>query len=178
VNVLIIKPSSLGDVIHALPFLNAVKERYPDCRVDWVISKKLRGIVDDHPLIDRLIVLDKDSWKSIFNLHRTIEEILRARQELQRRTYDIVADLQGLLRSGIITFVTRSPLKIGFLNAREGSRYFYNKRVSTNGCKHAVDRNLKIAKAIDARTPVNTYFWSLRRGGPPKGGLRKTLLPL
>lgn len=149
-NVLIVKPSSLGDVIHALPFLNAVKERYPDCRVDWVISKKLRGIVEEHPLIDRLIAIDKDSWKSILKLHRTVEDIMKARHELQSRTYDIVADLQGLLRSGIITFVTRSPLKVGFLNAREGSRYFYDKRVRTNGCKHAVDRNMLVARAIGA----------------------------
>ena len=156
-NILIIKPSSLGDVIHALPFLKAIKDRYPDSRVDWVISRRLKGIIEDNPLIDELIVIDKDSWGSIGNLSQTVTEIFRTARNLRKKHYDIIADLQGLLRSGIISFITPAVLKIGFDNAREGSRYFYNKRVSVNSSIHAVEKNLKIAGALGAK-PEKTEF--------------------
>jgi ADP-heptose:LPS heptosyltransferase len=137
-NMLIIKPSSLGDIIHALPFLKAVKDKYPVSRVDWVISKDLRGILEGNPLINELIVIDKDTWKSIGRVPCTLKELLALRKTLKDRHYDIAADLQGLLRSGIIAHFTNAPLKIGFEEAREGSRHFYDKRVSTEGISHAV----------------------------------------
>jgi heptosyltransferase-1 len=149
--ILIIKPSSLGDIIHALPFLKAVKDTFPESRVDWVISKNLKGIIEEHPLIDNLIIFDKDSWKSVKRLPETLSEISKLRQSLKSRHYDIVVDLQGLLRSGLIATSTRTTLKIGFADAREGSKYLYDKRVTVNGGLHAVDRYLEIAKAIGAR---------------------------
>lgn len=148
--ILIIKPSSLGDIIHALPFLKAVKDRLPDASVDWVVSKNLRGILEDNPLINELIVFDKDSWKSIKNIPKTSREISRLRKTLKSRNYDIVVDLQGLLRSGLISLSTPSPLRVGFADAREGSRFMYSKKVAVNGIAHAVDKNLEIAKAIGA----------------------------
>lgn len=148
--ILVIKPSSLGDIIHALPFLKAVKDTFPDASVDWVVSKNLRGILEDNPLINELIVFDKDSWKSIKNIPRTSRDISRLRKTLKSRNYDIVVDLQGLLRSGLISLSTPSPLRVGFADAREGSRFMYNKKVSVNGITHAVDKNLEIAKAIGA----------------------------
>jgi len=148
--ILIIKPSSLGDIIHALPFLKAVKDRFPDASIDWVISKNLRGILEDNPLINELIVFDKDSWKSIKNIPKTSRDISRLRKTLKSRNYDIVVDLQGLLRSGLMSLSTPSPLRVGFADAREGSRFMYNKKVAVNGITHAVDKNLEIAKAIGA----------------------------
>ncbi|MEW6713807.1 MAG: lipopolysaccharide heptosyltransferase I [Nitrospirota bacterium] len=148
--ILIIKPSSLGDIIHALPFLKAVKDRFPDASVDWAVSKNLLGILEDNPLINELIVFDKDSWKSIKNIPKTSRDISRLRKTLKSRNYDIVVDLQGLLRSGLISLSTPSPLRVGFADAREGSRFMYNKKVAVNGIIHAVDKNLEIAKAIGA----------------------------
>ncbi len=146
--ILIIKPSSLGDVIHSLPFLKAIKNTFPDAEIEWVISKNLKEILEGNPLINRLIVFDKDSWNKIKNLPKTITEAKILINTLKSGHYDMVVDLQGLLRSGLITFFTSSPLKVGFKNAREGSSIFYNKKISVNGSLHAVDRYLEIAKAI------------------------------
>lgn len=148
--ILIIKPSSLGDIIHALPFLKAVKDTFQDASIDWVISKNLRGILEDNPLINELIVFDKDSWKSIKSIPKTSRDISRLRKTLKSRNYDIVVDLQGLLRSGLISLSAPSPLRVGFANAREGSRFMYNRKVAVNGITHAVDKNLEIARAIGA----------------------------
>lgn len=83
--ILIIKPSSLGDVIHTLPFLKAVKDSFPDATIDWVISKNLKGIIEDHPLINEVIVFDKDSWKSIRNLPGTLNGIALLKKTLKRK---------------------------------------------------------------------------------------------
>jgi len=148
---LIIKPSSLGDIIHTLPFLKAVKDSFPDTRIDWVISRNLKGLVENNPLINEVIVFDKDSWKKIKNLPGTINEMSLLKKILKSKKYDIAVDLQGLLRSGIITYYTPAGTKIGFADAREGSRFFYNRKISAEGSFHAVDKNLEIARAIGAK---------------------------
>jgi lipopolysaccharide heptosyltransferase I len=149
---LIIKPSSLGDIIHTLPFLKAVKYAFPDARIDWVISKNLKGLIENNPLINEIIVFDKDSWKNIKNLPGTINEMSLLKKILKSKKYDIAVDLQGLLRSGIITYYTPAGTKIGFADAREGSRFFYNRKISVGGAVHAVDKSLEIARAIGAET--------------------------
>lgn len=149
--ILVIKPSSLGDVIHALPFLNAIRESFPKAEIDWVISKSLKGLLEDNPLIDNLIVLNKDSWKSIRRLPKTLAEIARLKRHLKKKNYDMVVDLQGLLRSGLIARSAKAPVKIGFADSREGSTLFYDKKVSVERSSHAVDKCLEAAKAAGAR---------------------------
>lgn len=157
IKILIIKPSSLGDIIHALPFLKAIKDRFPHSHIEWIISKGYEGILDGNPLIDELIVFEKDSWKCLKGFSKTFREIRALRKTLSAKHFDMVIDLQGLLRSGLMAFFTHSPLKIGFEHAREGSRFFYNKKVSVSKGIHAVDRYLEVAKAIGA-TPVTKEF--------------------
>ena len=119
-NILIIKPSSLGDVIHALPFLGAVKDTFPDASIDWVISKNLQGLLEGHPMINELIPFNKDAWKNLRHLSDTLSEAKALRKKLQSRHYDWVVDLQGLLRSGILSYFAPGARKIGFDDAREG----------------------------------------------------------
>ena len=149
--ILVIKPSSLGDVIHALPFLNAVRESFPKAEIDWVISKSLAGLLEDNPLIDNLIILNKDSWKNIRKLPKTLAEIARLKRHLKKKKYDIVVDLQGLLRSGLIAKTTPATTKVGFADSREGSSLFYDKKISVERSAHAVDKCLAAAKEIGAR---------------------------
>ena len=112
--ILVIKPSSLGDVIHALPFLHAIKKSFPDALVDWVISKNLKGILEENPLINELIIFNKDAWKNIKSLPRTVAEISALKKTLKSKRYDMAVDLQGLLRSGLIGFFTPATKKVGF----------------------------------------------------------------
>ncbi|MEK6529069.1 MAG: glycosyltransferase family 9 protein, partial [Nitrospirota bacterium] len=135
-------------IIHSLPFLKAIKNTFPDACIEWVISKNLKEILETNPLIDRLIVFDKDSWKRLKNLPETLKEIAGLVKTLKANKYDAVIDLQGLLRSGIITFFAPSPVKIGFKHAREGSSFFYNRKIQVDSDLHAVDKCLEIAKAI------------------------------
>lgn len=150
--ILIVKPSSLGDVVHALPFLKAIKTAFRDAQITWVISKSLKGILEGNLLIHRLFEIDKESWKKPSRIPKTTQEIINLVKTLRSEHFDMVIDLQGLLRSGLITFFSHSPLKIGFQHAREGSRLFYNKKIPVNGDLHAVDRCLEIAKFLNAQT--------------------------
>ncbi len=174
--ILIIKPSSLGDVIHSLPFLKAIKNTFHDADIEWVISKNLKEILEGNPLINRLIVFDKDSWTKIGNLSKTVKEAIGLINILKSGHYDMVVDLQGLLRSGLITFFTSSPLKVGFKNAREGSSIFYNKKISVNGSLHAVDRYLEIAKAI--RQGLGVSLRPMGGQSTTHGGSDKAEFPL
>lgn len=155
--ILVIKPSSLGDVIHALPFLNAMRGSFPKAEIDWVISKSLKGLLEDNPLIDNLIVLNKDSWKSVRRLPKTLAEIARLKRHLKKKKYDMVVDLQGLLRSGLIAKSTPAATKIGVADSREGSSIFYDKKVDVERSQHAVDKCLEAAKAAGAKVKKSKF---------------------
>jgi heptosyltransferase-1 len=143
--ILIIKPSSLGDVVHSLPFLNSVRACFSKAEIHWVIAKGLEGILQGHPMINKLWIINKDAWKNIANINGTINELKVLLKDLKKEYFDIVIDLQGLLRSGILAAITGAPVRIGFTEAREGSRLFYTHKVKGGRNIHAVDRYLKIA---------------------------------
>ena len=145
---LIVKPSAMGDIIHGLAFLNAVKKRFPRMEIHWVVAKGVQGILQGHPMIDGLRIIDKDAWKKPRRLVSTALEICELRRALRKEKYDVVVDLQGLFRSGFISALTGSPLRVGFAEAREGSAFFYNARVRGGTELHAVDRYLRIASFL------------------------------
>lgn len=146
--ILVIKPSSLGDIVHSLPFLNAVKDTFPSAEIHWVIAKGLEGILENHPMVKRLWIINKDQWKNLKRIKETAMEFKSLFKELENESYDIVIDLQGLLRSGILAYATRASVRVGFKEAREGSRLFYTHKIKGGREIHAVDRYLKIASAI------------------------------
>jgi heptosyltransferase I len=146
--ILIVKPSSLGDIVHSLPFLNALSKCFSTAEIHWVIAKGFEGLLEGHPMIYRLWIIKKDSWKKVRNARSTIQEIKLLFRQLKQEKYDLVIDLQGLLRSGMITSATGSPLRIGFKEAREGSRVFYTDTVEGGKNIHAVERYLKMAEFL------------------------------
>ncbi len=123
--ILIIKPSSLGDVATALPMLCDLKAAYPAARIDWLIHPGLASLLRGHPAISNLIEFDRKrmaAWWYKPSANRLFRQMLSA---LRGPKYDCVIDAQGLLRSGIFAWWTGAKMCIGFANAREGSRFFY-----------------------------------------------------
>ncbi len=145
---LIVKPSSLGDIIHALPLLNAVKQARPDAEIDWVVARGFEGILRRHPMIGRLWIINKDDWKRPGRLVSTASEVVSLLRGLRSIGYDIAVDLQGLFRSAIIAALSGAPLKAGFSDARELSPLLYNLKVEGGMGVHAVDRYLRLASLI------------------------------
>lgn len=150
--ILIVKPSSLGDIVHSLPTLYAIKSQFPSSELHWVIAKQYKELLKSNPLIDKLWVIDKDKWKKILSLKDTIHELKKIFANLKKENFDIAIDLQGLLRSGLITYSTNAPVRIGFNNAREGSKIFYTHRIKHEDDIHAVDRYMKVAEFLGCNT--------------------------
>ncbi|MBI4684148.1 MAG: lipopolysaccharide heptosyltransferase II [Nitrospirae bacterium] len=146
--ILVIKPSSLGDIVHSLPFLNTLRESFPRSEIHWVVARGLEGLLEGHPMINKLWIINKDEWKKIRKVKGTIKEIRALFSLLKREKFDLVVDLQGLMRSSILAAATGASLRIGFKEAREGSRMFYTHRVTGGRDIHAVDRYLKIAEFL------------------------------
>lgn len=138
-NILIIKPSSLGDIVHAFPAVQLLRKEHPEAHITWMVNESFAGIVDLISDVDELLIFKRKRWGKLRHFHELIGFI----HELRKRNYDLVIDFQGLLRTGIFTFLSRSKKKIGFNNAREGARYFYHDKVLIPAnLTHAVDKNL------------------------------------
>lgn len=144
--ILIIKPSALGDIVHSLPFLAAVKKKFPHAEIDWVVAHGLHKFLEGHPMIDRLWVIKKDQWKKPGHLKDTFKEINDLRKGLKASQYDVAIDLSGLLRSGMITWFSKAKIKLGFKESDEGSPFFYTHKIHGSMNIHAIDRYLEIAR--------------------------------
>lgn len=146
--ILIIKPSSLGDIIHTLPFLDCVAKTFPEAEIHWLVARGLHKVLENHPLIKKLWIVDKDSWKAVSRLGSTIKELWSLYQGLRKEQFEVSVDLSGLLRSGLITKMAGAHYRIGFKDSDEGSAFFYTDKVESGISEnaHAVDRNLKIAR--------------------------------
>ena len=155
--ILIIKPSSLGDVIHGLPVLHALSLRFPEAELHWVVAKGFDGILEDHPLIHRLWIIDKESWKKPGNIARTCVDLKRLWRDLRREKFDLVIDLQGLFRSAMICLFTGAKERVGFESAKEGAKFTYKYRVGTETEVHAVERNLLLAQFVGCE-PAGPVF--------------------
>lgn len=139
--ILIIKPSSLGDVVHALPAVNLIRRRFPDAHISWLIRDSLESLLKNCPLINERIKFPRHDYARF--------PVLLWR--LRRARFDVVIDLQGLFRSGVMAGATRAPRRIVLADAREGARWFYNEIVPVQRA-HAVERYLLAAKHLGCET--------------------------
>jgi heptosyltransferase I len=152
--ILIVKLSAIGDVVHTLPLLEVLRANFPDARIDWVIEEEASHILEGHGALDRIIVSRRKLWQRSILRKRsrseTIREVLGFVRELRSETYDLVIDMQGLLKSGFLTGLSRGRRKIGFTWAREGSTLFLSEKpYFEDQChQHAIKRYLKAAKIL------------------------------
>lgn len=144
--ILIIKPSSLGDIIHGLPVLDAFGRRYPGAEIHWVVARGFHDILQGHPLIRKLWIIDKSSWKKPGMAFQTGRELKKLAAGLRGEGFDLVVDLQGLLRSAAIALFAGTGERAGFASAREGAKYFYKYRIETPREMHAVEKNMRVAR--------------------------------
>lgn len=155
--ILIVKPSSLGDVVHALPLVPLLRRRWPAAGISWLVAPAFADLLRGVAGLDELIAFDRQRLGRAWRSFGAMADLFGLRAELRRREFDLVIDLQGLLRSGWMTWQTRAPVRVGFRNARELAWLFYTHRVPVPpGDMHAVDRYLAVAGALGCPTsPVD-----------------------
>jgi len=170
-SLLVIKPSSLGDIVHGLQVVQTVARQRPDLRITWVVRDRFAGLVEAAPFVHEVILFRRrEGWRALWRLLA----------ELRRRQFDAVWDLQGLLRSGLMTAAARAPEKWGRRDAREGARWFYNRwaeRPAGPGPAHALEILLGFAPAAHAPAvlqfplelrPARAYPWQAFFRGDPR----------
>ena len=156
-HILLIKPSSLGDIVHTMPTCASIRRTYPRARLTWLVKRQWASLIERIDGVDRV-------WPVESTFTGWLSEVPALRAE----GFDLVVDLQGLFRSAAIGWLSGAPLLVGFANGREGSPWLYSRRVSVPQLEmHAVDRYLLLAKAVGAvkssepefrfRIPQNDY---------------------
>ena len=158
--ILIIKPSAIGDVVHALPVLNLLRRRWPAAHVSWLVTPACAGLLERHPQLDEVIRFERREFGRGWRSPRAAVDLLRFMRDLGRRKFDLVIDLQGLFRSGWLAAAAKAPVRVGPAGAREGAWLFYTHRVPTGPVEqHAIERYLTIAEAVGCeRGPVEFHF--------------------
>jgi lipopolysaccharide heptosyltransferase I len=159
--VLIIKPSSLGDIVHALPVLAGLRAAHPRAHIAWLVAKPFVAFLDGHPMLDEVIPFDRKHYGRMWRSPRAALDFLGFCLAIRRRNFDLIIDLQGLFRSGFLAWVGGAQRRVGFADARELSWLFMTQRVRGPWSSrrapgrrdpasdvHAVEKNLHVARAL------------------------------
>ncbi|MFO0879937.1 MAG: glycosyltransferase family 9 protein [Gemmataceae bacterium] len=156
--ILLIKPSALGDIIHALPVLTALRRRFTSAHIAWAVNRVYEPLLKGHPDLDATLPFDRGALRGGWlRASRTWLDYFRL---LQREQFDLVIDLQGLLRSGLMTRATGAPRRVGLAGAREGARWFYTDTLPDpgRGGLHAVERYWRVVEALGAADDAPKTF--------------------
>jgi heptosyltransferase-1 len=164
-DILVIKPSSLGDVVHALPAVALVKKHWPQARLRWLINPEWAPLLEDNPYVHEAILFPRGEFRGLAGVARIPAWAKTMRRE-QRA--DLALDFQGLLRSALIARLCCRGEIVGLSDAREGARFLYHRVADVRGIVHAVDRYLGLVKClgIDIAQPLE---WPLPPGEAPDG---------
>ena len=151
-NILIVKLSAIGDVIHTLPSLAALRRCYPEAHISWVVEEAASDLLADHPMLDRVLISRRKRWvrglREGGNRAAVLREIREFLRTLRDRPYDLVIDFHGLFKSAILVFLSRGRRRLGYDSFQEGSGLFLNEKIPEDMNKHAVDRYLDFPRHL------------------------------
>lgn len=152
--ILIIKPSSLGDVVHTLPAVAAIRDAQRGAEITWVINPEWAPLLRGNRDIDHVHIFPRSQFRGLGAATRLLPWIRRTR----RLRADVALDFQGLLRSALIAKASGANNILGMSDGREGSRFFYGEVAQVDGKEHAVDRYLKLAQLFGASPSLPLRF--------------------
>lgn len=163
-NILIVKLSAIGDVIHTLPALNAIRNAFVDAKITWLVETAAADLILGHRAVDRVIVSQRKNWIKDFRAGKrtqSIKSIFKFVQELRDTYYDWIIDFQALLKSSVWIALARGGNKLGFdrgMEHMEHSYLFLNRRIKPISMEvHALTRNMKLIEAMGIRSDKIEY---------------------
>lgn len=161
-NILIIKPSSLGDVVRCLPVLAGLRQRYRTARISWLIRPDCAAVLENSPNLDELIEFDRRHYGRIGRHRNATIDFLDFLNQLRKKNFDLIIDLQGLFRSGFISWCSLASVRIGFAQAREFASVFYTHRVNLpRKSEHVVDSYWRFAEKLGFGDQPKTFKLSI-----------------
>lgn len=144
--ILLIKTSSMGDVVHNLPVVGDLHASIPDCHIDWVVEEAFSSIPRLHPGVDRVIPISIRRWRKHPLAARTRREVADLRNRLRQTRYDEIIDAQGLLKSALLAWMANGRSHgFDWKSSREPLRMFYDQVHAVPWSVHAVQRNRILA---------------------------------
>ena len=146
-SILVIKPSSLGDIVHTLPAVALIREAHPRAQITWVINPEFVPLLRGNSDVDHIHVFPRGEFRGL-GAPRSLLPWLKKTRQLRP---DLALDFQGLLRSAMIARISGAKEVYGMSDGREGSRLFYNRTAKVNRRGHAVERYLKLAEVAGAK---------------------------
>ena len=148
-NILIIKMSSLGDILHTLPFAAALRKRYPQAKISWLVHPQFAGFVPDKPVIDEVLYFDKVKFNKL-GLSDKIKYFFSMRSMLHSKRFDLVIDMQGLFKSAVLAAISGCSNRIGYCEMREGSGLISKAICGSHSKDHVIERYLDVARYLGA----------------------------
>lgn len=162
--ILLVKLTSLGDVVHALPVASRLKKSFPLLKLYWVVEDRCAPLLENHPLLDSVIVYPRKKLQGLI-AERKWGQVVTCLKELRRSLkdlhIDLSIDLQGLAKSGLMVLMAWAPHRLGCFGLKEAS-YLISKSLPDGGDLHAVDRNLKVAEFLGAGTETPEFGIGLK----------------
>jgi heptosyltransferase-1 len=160
VKILILKPSSLGDVVQALPVARLLKKHRPSCSIYWWLDRRFLPLLEADPDLSGVIPFERERWANPIYW----PEAWRSLRQIRSHQFDLVIDLQSLLRSGVVAWLANGACTIGLDDPREGARAFYDialprERFDT----HAVDWYLSVLRALEVPVHWNFSWLPIRK---------------
>jgi heptosyltransferase-1 len=150
-NILIAKPSSLGDIVLALPALRALRLSFPEAKISWLIRPEFAELIENHPYLNEIITFDRKLLGKAWFHPGAFGALMSLIRKLRRYEFDVIFDFQGLFRTASLAWLSGCKIRFGMANAREFATFFYTNKVPQNAeCIHMVDYYLKIIQAAGA----------------------------
>jgi lipopolysaccharide heptosyltransferase I len=171
-HVAIVKLSSLGDVVHALPVARALRAARPGWRISWIVEAREAALLHGQPWLDAVVAVDTRRWRRLLRsgprVLQAAREIVAVRRELARATFDVAMDLQGLLKSGLVTAGTRARRRIGFAasHCREPVNALFTtcRVVPPPGARHVVEQYCALLDPLDVPHATPAIEIAIDRG--------------
>jgi len=176
--ILIIRPSALGDVCRSVPLLTSLRTAFPRATIDWLVQDSFADAIRHHPALDNVVAFPRGGLGATSRKGNPFPALAWMNSTLRRRPrYDLVIDAQGLFRSGLFARWTGASRRVGYRNAAECARVFYNRTIHADRSRHAVDRmrvllgslginadrDMRLYTDPDARAWAASQPWSVSR---------------
>jgi len=161
-NILIIKPSALGDIVHALPVLGSLRAAFPQARITWLVRREFAPLLECVDGLDAILLFDRKLLGHWYYRPAAFKALLQFVQTLKNSRYDLVLDLQGLFRTALFARMTGCPRRLGMADCREGAGVFYSR---------------KIPRPADSVHVLDTYNAVLKAAGVERFSTACTLTP-
>jgi heptosyltransferase-1 len=166
--ILLVKTSSLGDVVHNLPVATDIRARIPDAEITWVVEDAFEAVPKMHPAVRRVLPVSIRRWRKTWWRTEARREIAAFRAAISDTAYDAIVDTQGLFKSAILARMARGPrFGLNFASSREPLAVFYDRTFEVPWSMHAVERNRSLAAqalGYDVSKPA-TYGISAQGSG-------------